>query len=238
MIEYLCASNLKVYIQQSLVEGVLQARSISIICGKDGDKNGLVATELAFSVATGKSYHNRHVNGQRTVLYITVDSNSTFANHVKSWEEANDITLNNKFFVCSSPINLVDENQLDQLLNDIYHNNHLGGNEIPELIVLDIQGGLMGNNTQEEYLNELKNSIYCLRDEIGAAILLVFNKGISEYDSKYMSLFNTAEAIHVVEANQTDSLVRLNCIKMIGLALPEALDIDINCLKPSAGKWS
>jgi len=244
MINFTCESDLEIDSQGWLVEEVLPVGSISIIQGKNGYKNSQIATDLAFCVATGRNYNGNRVDSQSPVLYITVDSTNKFAKRAKCWKKTNNITSISQFSVCSDSINLVDKKDLEQLTKDISYSYRLAGNKEPELIVIDIQGTLMGNNTLQEYANKLRYSMDYLRREVGASILLVFNEGISENDSTYATLFNAADAVHDFEefldqeVCDTNSLPHLICKKMKDHKSLFGFSIDISCVGSTDEWWS
>lgn len=232
MSSFYCESDLEFYPEEPLIYETIPAEGISVICGKDGNKNSLVAIELALHVAYGKDLRGRETPFSQQVLYITVDSTNKIVKHIDCWKKQHGICVNSLFSIISEPIDFMNKDHLNQLVADIkFCNLSKGIIEYPPLIVIEIQGGL----TDEFRSNKLINSIDYLRRQMKAAVLLVFNEGSCEGSCEqgiaFRNIFNAADAVHRVTSPSSDDLrVRLSCIKMKDSAKPTFVALDLACV--------
>ncbi len=231
MNSFKCASDLEVNHEEWLIEDTIPRDGITVICGKDGFNNSLVATELALRLAYGTHLRDRDTPSAEQVLYVTVDSKNKMAKRIKCWKEAYPVSGQSLFSIIDGPVDFLNEADLQHLVTDIaYYNKCNGNNEYPALVVVEIQGGL----TDEFLSNELINSIDYLRSQMGSAFLLVFNEGSCEGSCEegnvYRKIFNAADTVHRVTATNLHLRMRLSCIKMKNFAKPSFVMLDICCV--------
>jgi len=216
-----------------LADDVLPTDSITVLCGKDGQKNSQTALELALSVANGKNWQGKEVPIKQQVIYITVDGKNKIAKRTKFWTDANNSSMNTLFASIHDPINFFDFKQLKQLLSDIsYCNLSKGYDEYPALVVIDIQGGFTSEPENNIHAQKLLNSINYLRNVMGSAFLLVYNEGSDEFCCGFISLFNAADSVHQV-TKIGNTVTRLTCTKMKEFVKPNSVDFHLTCVDPS-----
>ena len=218
-------------VEEWLIEGMLPSTGITVLCGKDGQKNSQTALELALSVANGKDWQCINVPIKQQVVYITVDGKRKVAKRIKIWNETHHHCKSTLFTSLHGAVDLLDLSQLQQLVSDIADCNS-SYDEWPALVVIDIQGGLTCEPTKMKYALDLLRSLDYLDEQMEVAFLLVYNEGSDNFCFGFSTLFHYSEYFYKITSTE-GTPARLTCTDMKFDHKSNSVVFDLSCVEKS-----
>lgn len=114
-----------------LVDGVITKHGFSALYGAPGVGKSFIALDIALSVAYGRAWHDRTVDGGK-VLYIAGEGVGGLGKRVKAWETHYGLNDNVPLQVVPKAVQFRDESDIQELIDTI---DHFGGGY--RLIVID-----------------------------------------------------------------------------------------------------
>ena len=114
-----------------LVDGVITKHGFSALYGAPGVGKSFIALDIALSVAYGRAWHDRTVDGGK-VLYIAGEGVGGLGKRVKAWETHYGLNDNVPLQVVPKAVQFRDEADIQELIDTI---DHFGGGY--RLIVID-----------------------------------------------------------------------------------------------------
>ncbi len=218
-------------VEEWLIDGVLPSVGITVLSGNDGQKNALMALELALSVANGKDWQGKKTPVKKQVIYITIDGKRKVAKRIKIWNEAHNHCKSTLLTSLHDAVDLLDLSQLQQLVSDIADCNS-SYDEWPALVVIDIQGGLTCEPTKMEYALDLLRSLDYLNEQMEVAFLLVYNEGSDDFCFGFSTLLHYSEYFYKVTSTE-DTPARLTYTDMKFDHKSNSVVFDLSCVEKS-----
>ena len=87
------ASDLELRPPEWLIDGVLERACLTGLIGSAGCGKSFLAIDMACSIASGKSFHDRAVSAGK-VLYIAGEGQRGITARIEAWCKANDVDVN------------------------------------------------------------------------------------------------------------------------------------------------
>lgn len=193
-----------------LVEGLLPVGGMCELHGAPGCGKSFLALDVAFSVATGRSFFGRSVQ-QGAVVYVAGEGVSGLNNRVEAWLAARGLTRTDAsaLHVIDEPIELFDGDAADQL-RDLF--DAVG--VMPSLIVFDtLARCFSGDENSSRDMGRAISALDRIRTESGAAVLLLHHTrkdGSTERGSN--ALRGGVDVMLGLQETTTD--LRLTCEKI------------------------
>lgn len=156
---------------QFRVENLIPEGALVEIVGKSGDMKTFATLDIAFSVASDRTWHGRGVKGGG-VLYVAAEGKAGMGQRVTAWETARHATLDPSYFrlITDAP-QLLDDAQVDAVIATArqWHS---------DLIVLDTLARTMGgdeNSTKD--MNAYVAACNRIQRETGGTVAVVHHMG-------------------------------------------------------------
>ncbi|EYD74086.1 hypothetical protein Rumeso_04339 [Rubellimicrobium mesophilum DSM 19309] len=172
-----------------LVDGLLVEGTSALLFGKSNSFKSFLAIDITCSVATGRSWHGKSVQGPGPVLYVATEgSRGVGRQRIPGWMEAHDIPLEERRQVRLYPqeIALDSPQDIEALLSTCAIERALRAGDRNwtdpagafRLIVIDIFGASMnGPETSDETARLWVRHVNRILREVGCAVLVVAHTG-------------------------------------------------------------
>jgi len=204
-----------------LIEGFITEGSSVALIGESGSGKTFFALDIALSIASGKSWHNKD-SKQGAVVYIAGESGSALQKRIYAWcQEAGTDWESLPFYLLNAPINLNDDKIMEVVADKLQ--NCVNDSGPPRLIVLDTWASSLGGdeNTVVDTMHGI-NAIRALAAPYGTALLIIHHVGKSEKGtSRGSSSFHASmDFVYLVKRKNPKTLT-VSCIKSRDYAFPE-----------------
>jgi hypothetical protein len=167
---FISSSTLKIEKPNWLIEEVIDQRTLSAIIGESGSGKTFLALDIACSIETGRSWHDRSVQ-QGSVFYFLGERRDRFHTRLRAWEQYHgqraDIELS------SMGIYLDDSKNLPLVQQEL--RNH---RKNPTLIIIDtLAKHNSGDENSTSEMSKFIDNLDELRREFDTAVLVVHHSG-------------------------------------------------------------
>jgi hypothetical protein len=156
-----------------LVDGVITKHGFSALYGAPGVGKSFIALDIALSVAYGRAWHDRPVDGGK-VLYIAGEGVGGLGKRVKAWETHYGLNEDVPLQVVPKAVQFRDEADIQELIDTI---DHFGGGY--RLIVIDTVArsmvGMEENSSSE--IGIFVEACDRVRTHAGCALLAIHHSG-------------------------------------------------------------
>jgi hypothetical protein len=156
-----------------LIDGVITKHGFSALYGAPGVGKSFIALDIALSVAYGRAWHDRPVEGGK-VLYIAGEGVGGLGKRVKAWETHYGLNHNVPLQVVPKAVQFRDEADIEELIDTI---DHFGGDY--RLIVIDTVArsmvGMEENSSSE--IGVFVEACDRVRTHAGCALLAIHHSG-------------------------------------------------------------
>ncbi len=163
------------------VEGLLTVGGASVIYGPSNVGKSFWILDLAAHVATGTEWRDEVEIDKGAVVYVALEGTQGLKNRIEAMKREGILEPGAPFFVCFSPVSLLDPEHADKLVESI--KEAAAQSELPcRLVVLDTLARAMagGNENAGEDMTFAVKMIDRLRAETGAHVAVVHHSGKDE----------------------------------------------------------
>lgn len=194
-----------------LIEGVLPKAAVCVLYGLPATYKSFMATDWAFSVATGQPWAGREVQ-RGSVIYVAAEGINGYKARVRSWKEARSFVGRAGVYFLTDAVQLHDPKEVDEFVASVNRQEIA-----PSLIVFDTLSRCFvgGDENSAGAMSMIIDAVEQIRRSTGATIVLVHhaNKtGASERGS--IALRGGVEVMMVATRTGNDGHVKLACVKM------------------------
>lgn len=161
-----------------LVEGLLTPAGASVVYGASNCGKTFFASDLAFHVALGLPWRDRHVE-QGAVIYVAAEGGFGIRNRIAAFRKHHEITERVPFALLASNVNMLDpEADTEPLMQMIEQAAARAGMPV-RLVVLDTLARVMagGDENSGADMGRLVANIDRIRSATGAHVMLIHHSG-------------------------------------------------------------
>jgi hypothetical protein len=169
---------------QWLIKGYIEKNSFISIFSPPASWKTFIALEMAYCIASGKSWHGNFIKSRGTVLYLCGEGHNGLARRLRALEIHHGILVADiPLFISSRPAAFLDKDGAAQVIAAIEALTDQYG--IPALVIIDTLsrnfGGGDESNTRDmsDFVQVIDRD---LRHRFGAAVLIVHHTGLSATD--------------------------------------------------------
>ncbi|EGJ21678.1 hypothetical protein RSWS8N_06330 [Cereibacter sphaeroides WS8N] len=198
------------------IHGLLETDTLSAIFGRPGSGKSFVATDMAFSIASGTPYHGREVR-QGTVVYIAGEGHNGLTRRKIAWQRHRRVSLDGApIYFSSRSAPLIDADAAQQVIAAVREVAAVEGRP-PQLVVIDTLARNFGpgdeNSTKD--MNEFVANLDSFKAEFpGCCVMVVHHTGHGEGDrARGSSVFLAALDAEYRVAKDSENIT-LTCTKM------------------------
>ena len=216
--------------KQYIVQNFIPNMGTSVLSGENGHLNVCLAVELSLHIASGLKWHNHNIN-QTTPVYCTnLHRAADFMTMREQWEKKHQIKADFPFYISTKPLNLFSKAQRGEWIKSFYdYMLYRKKEQFPGLFVIEIQDTMFGKALNIKRASELARCADAFREEIGASVLFVFNKGIDSSNANYRHLLSDVNYAAYIEQIPHSNHVRLTWPLENGHTSLESINIQLSC---------
>ena len=201
-------SDLELRPPEWLIEGVLERACLTGLIGSAGCGKSFLAIDMACSIASGKSFHDRAVSAGK-VLFIAGEGQRGITARIEAWCKANDVAVNTlDLHISTQPIPM--HNDIE-VLNVVAEAERLRD---VKLIIIDTLarsfGGHNENSTQD--MNHFINNCDMLRGD-DRGVMVVHHSGHNGDRARGNSAFYAALDAEI-SLKKSNNDIAVTCTKM------------------------
>ncbi len=215
-----------------LIDGILPARSLSVVFGPSGTYKSFLVLDWALSITSGRPWAG-HQTEKGNVVYVAAEGASGIRKRATAWLEANPgYDPSDRLRVVPRAVNLLDPDSAYELRSAL--REELA--ESPSLIVVDtfarsITGGDENSATDVGVVVDVVDAI---RHEHGSTVLLVHHSGRQGgHERGSTALEGAMDARYEMSASQDTLQATLKCRKMKDREEPKPVHLKLRELGPS-----
>jgi RecA-family ATPase len=216
-----------------LIEGVLVEESMAVLFGQPGSYKSFVALDWACSIALGRDWQGRSVGPPRRVVYLAAEGLRGLQKRLRAWASAAGVAVENlqdKIDFYDSPVDLLDRQQVQQLINVIDEGPPAG------LVVIDTLARCMpgADENSSQAMGLAVASAQRLKGDDGA-VLLVHHSPKDQSNATMRgssALHGAADTGWMTKVN--GEVVTLLCVKQKDEVEGEPVSLQVQQSGPSA----
>ena len=214
-----------------LVDGVLPARSLSVVFGPSGTYKSFLVLDWALSIASGRPWAG-HETEKGHVVYVAAEGASGVLKRARAWMEANPgYDPSDRLRVVPRAVKLTDEDSVYELRSALHEELA----ESPALIIVDtFARSMTGDENSSTDVGAVVDTVDAIRHDHGATVLLVHHSGRQEgHERGSTALEGAMDARYEMSAIQETLQATLKCRKMKDREEPKPVHLQLRELGPS-----
>ncbi len=184
------------------VEDLLTDGAASVIYGASNSGKTFFAIDLGAHVATGRNWQEKEVE-QGAVIYIALEGEQGAKNRIKAMQRRGILPEDAPFFLCFSPVNLLDPTHPETIKRTIESASDTAGLPV-RLIIIDTLARAMagGDENSGKDMGEAVKTIDAVRKSTGAHVCIIHHcgknlaKGARGHSSLRAAIDTEIEVIH------------------------------------------
>jgi hypothetical protein len=184
------------------VEDVLSDGCASVIYGASNSGKTFFAIDLAAHVATGREWQGKEVE-QGAVIYIALEGRTGAMNRIKAMRSRGILPKGAPFFLCFSPVNLLDPTHPEAIKRTIESVTESAGLPV-RIVIIDTLARAMagGDENSGKDMGEAVKTIDAARQATGAHVCIIHHcgkdvaKGARGHSSLRAAIDTEIEVIH------------------------------------------
>ena len=184
------------------VEDLLTDGAASVIYGASNSGKTFFAIDLGAHVATGREWQGKEVE-QGAVIYIALEGEQGAKNRIKAMQGRGILPKGAPFFLCFSPVNLLDPTHPEAIKRMIESVSASAGISV-RLVIIDTLARAMagGEENSGKDMGEAVKTIDAVRESTGAHVCIIHHcgkdtaKGARGHSSLRAAIDTEIEVIH------------------------------------------
>ncbi len=162
---------------RDLVQGLLPGGGAFVFYGDSNTGKSFFMLDLCSCVATGRKFRGCEVD-QGAVVYIALEGMFGMKKRVEALKREGRLTPGTPFFLCFSPVNLLDPTHVAELVETVREAAARAGTTC-RLVVIDTMSRAMagGNENSSEDMTRAIATIDQVKDQTGASVGIVHHSG-------------------------------------------------------------
>ncbi len=158
-----------------LIQGVLEAASLSMIYGESGSGKSFLALDLSACIATGLEWYGHHVQ-HGGVLYLAGEGRSGLCRRARAWELKTTLEVKSMLQVSSGPVDLSDVRDSLPLVKEAIKNAQ-SRIDLKLVVVDTLSRHYGGDENVAKDVAKFIAGLDQLKQEFKLAILLIHHSG-------------------------------------------------------------
>jgi hypothetical protein len=159
------------------VEELLTDGAASVIYGASNSGKTFFAIDLAAHVATGEDWQGKEVE-RGAVIYIALEGEQGAKNRIKAMQLCGKLPEGEPFFLCFSPINLLDPDHPDAIKRMIERVSTIAKISV-RLVIIDTMARAMagGDENSGKDMTAAVKTIDAIKESTGAHVCIIHHSG-------------------------------------------------------------
>jgi hypothetical protein len=159
------------------VEDLLSEGAASVIYGASNSGKTFFVLDLAAHVATGRDWQDKEVE-QGAVIYIALEGRQGARNRIKAMQKRGILPKDAPFYVCSSPVSLLDPSH-PAVIKRLIEAVALEAGVPVRLVIIDTMARAMagGDENSGEDMGKAVKSIDAVKESTGAHVCVIHHCG-------------------------------------------------------------
>jgi len=202
-------------VNNDIVEGVLARESIAVMYGQSGSTKSFVAIEIGLAVASATPWRGHVVKQRGRVVYVAAEGGREMHNRLVAAHQNYELGPADAvdFWLVPSVVRLIEDSpDVDRFVRTV---SELAGAEGAALVIIDTLSQSMagGDENGPKDMSAAIAAFQRIRDELGAAVLIVHHSGRRFWSSFGHSSLRAATDTDLEVTQTADGLYRIRATK-------------------------
>ena len=194
---------------QWLIESILVKNSFAVLYGPAGVGKSFLALAWGAAVATGRTWHDRHVRGG-PVVYVAAEGGGGLKLRIRALGVRHGCLDNVPYWFVTEPVNFMDSNAVTAFITGIAKVA-----EKPAFIIIDTLARCFvgGDENSAKDMGIFINGVETVRRKTGATVLVIHHTGKNERSGERGSSALRGAADTTISCSGDMGLLLLRCEK-------------------------